>query len=101
MVNDNNSMKRTSVAAKRGVVLLALFLAFLMVALVGRLAFLTIVKGEEYRLIAEEQQYNSSVISSSRGAIYDCNMNVLAQTASVWLIYINPSKVTDKNREDE
>ncbi len=100
MVNDNNSMKRTSVAAERGVVLLALFLAFLMIALVGRLAFLTLIKGEEYRLIAEEQQYNASVISSSRGAIYDCNMNVLAQTASVWLIYINPSKVTDKNRED-
>ncbi len=100
MAIKKDEMKRNSLSAKRGVVLLCLFLALLMVALVGRLGFLTIVKGEEYRRIAEEQQYNDSSIASSRGAIYDCNMNVLAQTASVWLVYINPSKVTDKNRED-
>lgn len=95
-----DDMKRNSVSAKRGVILLTIFMALLLVALVGRLGFLTIIKGEEYRRIAEEQQYNDTSISSSRGAIYDCNMNVIAQTASVWLIYINPSKITDENRED-
>lgn len=93
-------MKRNSLTAKRGVVLLGVFLAILMVMLVGRLGFLTIVKGEEYRVKAENQQYSASSVASSRGAIYDSNMNVIAQTASVWLIYINPSKVTDENRED-
>lgn len=100
MATKKDDMKRNSVSAKRGVILLSIFLALLMVVLVGRLGFLTIIKGEEYRKIAEEQQYSDSTISSSRGAIYDCNMNVLAQTASVWLVYINPSKITDKNRED-
>lgn len=99
MATRKDDMKRNSVSAKRGVILLSIFLALLMVVLVGRLGFLTIIKGEEYRRIAEEQQYSDSTIASSRGAIYDCNMNVLAQTASVWLVYINPSKVTDKNRE--
>ena len=95
----NDDMKRNSLSAKRGVILLGFFLFCLVILLVGRLGFLTIVKGEEYRRIAEEQQYNDSTIASSRGAIYDCNMNVIAQTASVWLVYINPSKVTDENRE--
>ncbi|MBR3767231.1 MAG: PASTA domain-containing protein [Clostridia bacterium] len=100
MAIKKDDMKRNSLSAKRGVILLSFFMALLLIALVGRLGFLTIVKGDEYRRIAEEQQYSGSKIASSRGAIYDCNMNVLAQTASVWLIYINPSKVTDKNRED-
>ncbi len=99
MAMKNDDMKRNSLSAKRGVILLGVFLFCLMILLVGRLGFLTIVKGEEYRRIAEEQQYNDSTIASSRGAIYDCNMNVIAQTASVWLVYINPSKVTDENRE--
>lgn len=99
MAMKNDDMKRNSLSAKRGVILLGFFLFCLVILLVGRLGFLTIVKGEEYRRIAEEQQYNDSTIASSRGAIYDCNMNVIAQTASVWLVYINPSKVTDENRE--
>ncbi|MBE6716281.1 MAG: PASTA domain-containing protein [Ruminococcaceae bacterium] len=100
MAINQADMKRNSLTAKRGVILLCVFLAVLLIALVGRLGFLTIVKGEEYRVKAENQQYNASTVASSRGAIYDSNMNVIAQTASVWLIYVNPSKVTDKNRED-
>ena len=97
-VNDDK-MKRTTLSAKRGVILFCLFSIFLLVLLVGRLGYLTIVKGEEYRVKAENQQYNSSSVASSRGDIYDSNMNVIAKTASVWLVYINPSKVTDKNRD--
>lgn len=99
MAADRNQMKRTSLTAKRGVILFGVFVLIFMGLLVGRLIHLTIIKGEEYRLIAENQQYNASTLSSSRGAIYDCNMNVIAQTASVWLVYINPGKVTDENRE--
>lgn len=97
---NKDDMKRTSLSAKRGVVLLCVFAFLLLIALVGRLGYLTIIKGEEYRRIAEEQQYSDSTIASSRGTVYDSNMNVLAQTASVWLVYINPSKITDDNRED-
>lgn len=100
MPDNSQKMKRTSLSAKRGVILMCVFLFLLCVALIGRVAYLTIVKGDDYRLIAEKQQYGSSTVSASRGTIYDCNMNVIAQTADVWLVYINPSKVTDNNRED-
>lgn len=99
MADKTQAMKRTSLSAKRGVILMWVFLAFLCIALVGRVAYLTIVKGDEYRLIAEKQQYSGSTVASSRGTIYDCNMNVIAQTADVWLVHINPSKVNDENRE--
>lgn len=70
-----------------------------MLALIGNLFWLQIVKGESYRLKAERQQLSDTVISAHRGAIYDSNMKVIAQSASAYLVYINPSKIkTDKQK---
>lgn len=91
----NDGMKRTSLSARRAVLGLYIVLAVFLVGLIGRLGYLTIIKGDDYRRLAEDQQYNDSVLSSLRGTIYDSEMNVLAQTASVWRIQINPSKIED------
>lgn len=91
----NDDMKRTSLSARRAVLGLYIVLAVFIVGLIGRLGYLTVIKGDEYRRLAEDQQYNDSVLSSLRGTIYDSEMNVLAQTASVWRIQINPSKIED------
>ncbi len=95
MTTKNDGMKRTSLSARRAVLGLYIVLAVFLVGLIGRLGYLTIIKGDEYRILAEDQQYNDSVLSSLRGTIYDSEMNVLAQTASVWRIQINPSKIED------
>ncbi len=91
----NDGMKRTSLSARRAVLGLYIVLAVFLIGLIGRLGYLTIIKGDDYRRLAEDQQYNDSVLSSLRGTIYDSEMNVLAQTASVWRIQINPSKIED------
>ena len=93
-------MKSSSVTGARGVLILILVAVVAFGICVGRIGFLTLVKGEEYREKAEAQQLSVTTVSAARGTIYDANMNVLAQSASVWLVYINPSKVTEKNRSD-
>ncbi len=60
-----------------------------------RLFYLQVVKGEEYKTKAESQQLSDTEISADRGIIYDCNYNVLAESASAWLVYVNPSKIED------
>ncbi len=57
-----------------------------------------ILKGDEFKAYAESNQLEDNVITAQRGLIYDRNMNVLAESASVWKIYINPSNFyrTDK-----
>ena len=62
--------------------------------IVGNLFWIQIIKGEEYRLKAERNQLSDTVIAANRGTIYDSNMKVIAQSASAWLVYINPSKIT-------
>lgn len=60
-----------------------------------------IVNGEKYKLKAESQQLSDTTVSALRGTIYDANMNVLAQSADAWKIWINPSKMKDdETRQD-
>ena len=83
-------MNNQKLLSSRGLIILALFIVAGFVALSGRLAYLQIVKGEEYKAKAEAQQLSDTVIKAQRGTIYDRNMKVLAQSASVWLVYIDP-----------
>lgn len=97
MAFKRDGMNKNSLTAKRGVILLVLFAVILMGACILRIGYLSVIKGETYREKAERQQLSDSSLSATRGTIYDSNMNVLAQSASVWLIYVNPSKVTQDN----
>ena len=91
-------MKSSSVTGVRGVVVLVLVALLAFGSCIARIGWLTLVRGDEYKEKAEKQQLSVTTLSASRGTIYDANMNVLAQSASVWLVYINPSKVTESNR---
>ena len=93
-------MKSSSLTAVRGVIILVVVAVVAFGACIGRIGYLTLIKGDEYREKAEAQQLSVTTVNAARGTIYDTNMNVLAQSASVWLVYINPSKVTEKNRGD-
>ncbi len=99
MTKEKNEMKNGSLTARRGVILLLLIAVVAFGACIGRIAYLTIIKGDEYREKAEAQQLSVTTVNAARGTIYDRNMNILAQSASVWMVYINPSKVTDDNRD--
>jgi stage V sporulation protein D (sporulation-specific penicillin-binding protein) len=57
-----------------------------------------LVHGEEYRAVAENNQLRDTVISAERGVIYDCNMKVLAKSASAYKIYVKPNLIgNDEN----
>ena len=84
-------MKSSSLTAVRGVIILVVVAVVAFGACIGRIGYLTLIKGDEYREKAEAQQLSVTTVNAARGTIYDTNMNVLAQSASVWLVYINPS----------
>ena len=79
------------------------FVMFLVIALllgagVSRLFYFQILHGKEYSEKAQNQQLSDREIEARRGTIYDSQGNVLAQSATVYNIFIDPSKITDKNR---
>jgi stage V sporulation protein D (sporulation-specific penicillin-binding protein) len=69
-------------------------------AVIIRVGYLSLYKGDELRSKAERRQLYDSTISAGRGVIYDANMKVLAQSASAWLVYAVPSKIEDDKGEN-
>lgn len=68
---------------------------------VGRIFYLQIVRGEELSRKAESQQLKDTEISAMRGTIYDSEGNVLAQSATVWNIFLDPLAIDLEINEDD
>lgn len=55
-----------------------------------------LIDSEQYKEQAEKNQLQDTEITAERGIIYDANGTVLAQSASVWKVYIVPSQIKDE-----
>ncbi len=62
----------------------------------------SIKEGEKWQSLANSQQLRSTVVGASRGTIYDSKGNVLAQSATVYTIYVDPVMLETqlKGRDD-
>lgn len=78
----------------------AAVLAIFTIYIVYNLAGISIVDSGFYRDIANNQQLNSMPIPANRGSIIDANGKILAQSATVWTIFISPTDIR-KNENDK
>lgn len=78
--------------------ILALVVAFLFAVDGVRLLYLQLVSGDELAAKAESQQLSDTEIQAMRGTIYDSEGNVLAQSATVWNIFIDPSNINSEEK---
>ena len=67
----------------------AIAVAFLFSVDGARLFYLQLVNGSELSAKAESQQLSDTEIPAMRGTIYDSEGNVLAQSATVWNVFID------------
>ncbi len=72
----------------------ALFLvAVIFGALIGRLAYIQIIKGEEYKKLAILQQTRNVPIPAQRGAIYDRKGVKLAFSVQSFTVWAHPKDI--------
>lgn len=81
---------------KRSLRLLVL-LVLVLVALVIRIGYWQIVRGNEMKEAVMRQQTGQAAINASRGTIYDRNHKVLAESATVNTVVCNPQQVKKDN----
>ena len=67
--------------------------------LIIRIFWIQFINGSSLKEKAYRQQTSSTIISPKRGTIYDLNGKALAISENVDTISINPSKISDKNKE--
>ena len=73
----------------------------ILVSLIVRIGFIQFVDGAYLREKAYSQQTINQIISPKRGNIYDSTGQVLATSVAVDTITINPTKIVDKDDDDE
>jgi stage V sporulation protein D (sporulation-specific penicillin-binding protein) len=60
-------------------------------SIVVNLFKISITDNEKYQVLANENQFGSTIVKANRGSIYDANGKILAQSATVYSIIINPN----------
>lgn len=85
------SIRRTNKRLRSAVVIL--FLSFLII--LGRMFYIQVVMGAEYRSLAERQQVRDVEIAAPRGIIYDRNGEELAVSERMATLVANPALVKE------
>ena len=98
-INDDFKSQNFIYIKKLKAIFIVIILIF--VLLLGRIGFLQFVQGDYLKELAYSQQSINQIISPKRGSIYDSTGQILATSASVDTITINPGKLKDSKDDSE
>lgn len=73
-----------------------LLITFLFVTVIGRLIHIQIVSGKSMQVKALDQWTRDVPITGERGDIYDINGTILADTETLYTVYVRPVSVKNK-----
>jgi stage V sporulation protein D (sporulation-specific penicillin-binding protein) len=77
-------------------------LLIVLIAIIGKMAYLSIFKKGTYKkTVLAQQQYMNSEISYKRGDILDANGNVLATSRKLYTVILEPKNIIGKRSTDE
>lgn len=85
----------TNYAPRKRLLAFIALATFLFCGVFAKLATVVIVHGEEYGVRALEQWMRDVPVQAERGAIVDRNGVVLADTSTLYTVYVRPNSVTD------
>ena len=78
---------------------LMIIAGIILFALIIRVAWIQFINGGELQTLAYEQQTLDRKINPKRGTIYDCNMNEIAVSSTVYTVTVNPTNIENENKE--
>ena len=92
----STSRRPTQQMWRRALVMMVLLTVVAFGLIVGQLVILQIVQTDDWQRRATEQQLSDSVISPNRGAMYDTNMETLAESMQVWTVIMDPNQIEEE-----
>ena len=91
--------KANRVIRSRTLLLMGIFGIVTFTMLFVRLYTLQIGRHEELQQLAVKQQTRSTVVTASRGTIYDKNGNVLAISATAETVFVSPAEIAESEQD--
>ena len=99
--NMSHSEKANRTILGRTLIVMALCGIVLFIPLIATLYNLMITQHDFFEGLAVNNQTRSTAVSASRGTVYDRNMNVLAMSASVENVFLDPNEIMNKEQDVE
>ncbi len=93
--NTPNGRMRSRIA-----VLIIMICGLCFAAVFARLFYMQVIRNQFYISKARQYQTKDTIVTPSRGTIYDRNMNKLAESAATERISINPNQVYNATRQE-
>ncbi len=88
--------EKTTAQMKRRLYLIVFAVMLLVMAYVGYTMYkVAVLDSEKYRELANSQQFSTTTMSANRGTIYDSQGQVLAQSVTVYTVYVDPATFRD------
>lgn len=91
----NTEFKSQNFVYTKKIKTIFIVIILILAILIGRIGLLQFVQGNYLKELAYNQQSINQIISPKRGTIYDSHGQILATSASVDTITINPEKIKD------
>jgi len=82
------------------ILILTLVIIFAFCSDAVRVFYLQTVRADELAGKAQSQQLYDTEVSAMRGTIYDSEGNVLAQSATVWNVFLDPSNIKSEEKRN-
>lgn len=89
----SKKVQKINIKNQRVLTVFFIFIIILFILLIGRIAVLQFVQGSELKEKASLQQTTTRKLYANRGTIYDCKGKVLASSANVDTISVNPKNI--------
>lgn len=92
-----------STASMKARLFLIIFVVMLLVA--GYVSYtmynVAVKESDKYQALANSQQFKTMTIAANRGSIYDANGQVLAQSVTVYTVYVDPKTYQERDTKYE
>lgn len=93
------SDKSTASMKRRIIIVAPVLLTVLAVIVAVRMFKISVIDNAKYQEIANNQQFGSRVIKANRGTIYDRNGQVLAQSITVYNVFVDPRVYAERDKD--
>lgn len=84
---------------KKRIISLFVIFCLILTAFIGRLVFIQLMKGQEYKELAAAQSYFVLTGINQRGQIYDRNGNPMTEMKEGFLLLIEKRKINSDSQE--
>lgn len=96
----SNKIQKISFTNKKALTIFLICIVSIFILLIVRIFFLQFIQGNELKSKANAQQTTTRTIYANRGSIFDCNGRVLASSAQVDVVSVNPQSILYSDKTD-